>query len=184
MMASKTVNTRIQLKSDTEMNWRKSVLSTDHRDGLKTSGSSFVPLAGELIIYSPDNDSPAYSRLKVGDGIHNVLALPFIDSGTLNGSEVEIVKKNGFINFPSPGSPDKLYIDLTTNKVYHFDITSGYTELSQIVVDTTSIDSITDWYEGVMTTAKITNNIFTVTNGTVPTLTTTATTVVTNVTKG
>lgn len=82
-MASKVVNTRIQLKSDTEAHWNQSALIED--GGTKTTGTTFVPLAGELIIYSPDNGSPAYCRLKVGDGIHSVPQLPFIDAGTING---------------------------------------------------------------------------------------------------
>lgn len=93
MMASKTVNTRIQLKSDTEAHWNQSALIQD--GGTKTTGTTFVPLAGELIIYSPDNDSPAYSRLKVGDGIHSVPQLPFIDAETISGIDINniIAKK-------------------------------------------------------------------------------------------
>ena len=84
MANEKTLKTRIRLKSDTEANWRKSVLTTDHRDGEKTSGTSFIPLLGELVVFREDTTHP-FSRLKVGNGIDNVLELPFIDAGTLNG---------------------------------------------------------------------------------------------------
>lgn len=82
----KTINTRIQLKSDTELNWRKSVLSIDNEMGTKENvegARSFVPQKGEAIIFEPDNEH-SFSRLKIGDGITNVLDLPFIDAGTTN----------------------------------------------------------------------------------------------------
>ena len=62
-MAVKTMQTRIQQKSDIEQNWNQSDL---------------VPLAGELIIYLPDANHTA-SRLKIGDGVTVVTNLPFID---------------------------------------------------------------------------------------------------------
>ena len=61
-MSSDTVKARIRLKNDTEKNWNK----TRH----------FVPLKGELIVYSADEAHP-FSRLKVGDGITLVGDLPF-----------------------------------------------------------------------------------------------------------
>jgi hypothetical protein len=85
--ANNTIKTRIQLKSDTEANWNKA--------GPKDGSLGFVPLRGELIIYSAD-ETHAFSRLKVGDGSTNVINLPFIDAGTLNGEETEIVKKENF----------------------------------------------------------------------------------------
>jgi len=116
--SSKTLKTRIQLKSDTEANWDKA--------GPKDGSRGFVPLLGELIVYNADATHP-FSRLKVGDGITNVVNLPFIDSGTLNGNETEIVKKENYASFPSVGSPDKLYVDLTNKAIYHYDALSGYT---------------------------------------------------------
>ena len=64
-MAINTVKTRIQLKNDTEANW---ALATN-----------FVPLKGELIIYSIDAAHP-FCRLKVGDGVTTVGNLPFLNS--------------------------------------------------------------------------------------------------------
>jgi len=120
-MATKTVNTRIQLKSDTEANWNKA--------GPKDGSRGFVPLSGELIIYSADGAHP-FSRLKVGDGEHDVTALPFIDAGTINGysptgSNLAFYPKAR--NFPRSGSDDKLYIALDKNTIYYFQIGVGYT---------------------------------------------------------
>lgn len=173
-MASKTVNTRIQLKSDTEMNWRKSVLKTDHTQGLKETGTSFVPLAGELIIYSPDNGSPAYCRLKVGDGSHNVLELPFIDAGTINGevlSEIIITGNNRY-SFPPIGQDNRLYVDLSKNIIYCYNEGSGFTQLShfQYTTVTTQISTVNNWNPGIMTTALVDNNSLVINNGVAPTL--------------
>jgi len=115
--ANNTIKTRIQLKSDTEENWNKA--------GPKNGSNGFVPLLGELIVYTADATHP-FCRLKVGDGITNVVGLPFIDSGTINGEEVELVKKSTFNEFPSPGNSDKLYIDLSTNRIYHYTGATGY----------------------------------------------------------
>jgi hypothetical protein len=38
---------------------------------------NFIPLAGELIIYAPDNKY-TYQRIKIGDGIHPLHDLPFV----------------------------------------------------------------------------------------------------------
>lgn len=88
-MAINTIKTRIQLKSDTEENWNKAVLVSE--GGTKTSGTSFVPLMGEVITYLADNTHP-FSRFKVGDGINNVVALPFVD-----GQSIINISRNGTI---------------------------------------------------------------------------------------
>lgn len=174
--ANNTIKTRIQLKSDTEANWNKA--------GPKEGSNGFVPLSGELIVYTADTTHP-FSRLKVGDGVTNVVALPFIDSGTLNGNETEIVKKATFGDFPSPGSEDKLYVDLSTSRIYHYAVGSGYTQLSnfEFSVTKSTIGSVTNWLPGVMTTAKIEDNTFKVTNGLLPELLWEFRPVVTDVTK-
>lgn len=59
---------RIQTKHDIAANWAKAI--------------NFVPLAGELIIYDGILENGAYietPKLKVGDGIHKVNDLPFIE---------------------------------------------------------------------------------------------------------
>ena len=78
---SDSIKSRIQLKNDTEENWNKAI--------------NFVPKKGELIIYNAEsgeniNDKARlFPRLKVGDGITNVINLPFIDAGTINGEKLE-----------------------------------------------------------------------------------------------
>lgn len=78
---SDSIKSRIQLKNDTEENWNKAI--------------NFIPKKGELIIYNAessnqinDNARP-FPRLKVGDGITNVIALPFFDAGSINGMTSE-----------------------------------------------------------------------------------------------
>lgn len=77
-MAQNTVKTRIQLKYDTEANWNKAGPKPDGRLG-------FVPLRGEIIIYSPD-ESRHFCRIKVGDGSTPVVDLPFIPYDGNSGS--------------------------------------------------------------------------------------------------
>lgn len=60
-MANKVFNTRLQQKRATQAQWEA------------TSG--FIPLAGEIIIYEPDSNYN-YPRMKVGDGVHTIAALP------------------------------------------------------------------------------------------------------------
>ena len=175
-VSNNTIKTRIRLKSDTEANWNKA--------GPKDGSAGFVPLLGELIVYSADATHP-FSRLKVGDGNTNVVNLPFIDSGTLNGNETEIVKKDDFSQFPSPGSDDKLYVDLSTNRIYHYAAASGYTQLSNFNFDVQQITvgSVVSWLPGVTTQASVENNVFKVNNGLLPELLWKKETVVTDVTK-
>ena len=63
-MTEKTLNARIQMKTDTEAKWSK---KTD-----------FVPKNGEIIIYAIDA-THSYQRVKVGDGTRKVNELPFIN---------------------------------------------------------------------------------------------------------
>ena len=173
--ANNTIKTRIQLKSDTEANWNKA--------GPKEGSAGFVPLSGELIVYTADAAHP-FCRLKVGDGVTNVTNLPFIDAGTINGEEVEIVKYNQFTEFPSPGSSDKLYIDLSTSKIYHFS-SSGYIQLSNFEYSPvkTTISNVTYWRPGRAATLEVESNILKVTNGVAPQLLTHDVQVVTDIIK-
>ena len=59
-----TLKTRIQNKHDVEENWNKA--------------TGFTPMEGELIIYDADS-THSYKRLKIGDGITNVINLPFFN---------------------------------------------------------------------------------------------------------
>lgn len=67
-MAEKRIPARIINKHDTEANWN-----------LKTS---FIPMNAELIIYDADDNNPN-KRFKIGDGITNVVALPFYSTPEL-----------------------------------------------------------------------------------------------------
>lgn len=71
-MAEKNLKARIVHKHDIEANW---LLAT-----------GFTPKQGELIVYDID-ENYNYERIKIGDGIQNVNALPFVscvDSTALN----------------------------------------------------------------------------------------------------
>ena len=69
-MSNNFINSRVQLKMDTEANW--------------ITHASFVPLAGEVVIYSADA-THSYPRIKVGNGVNTIGTLPFIDANTING---------------------------------------------------------------------------------------------------
>ena len=100
-MATNTIKTRIQLKNDTEENWNKAI--------------NFVPLKGEVIIYSADDAHP-FCRLKVGNGITTVSNLPFIYSNTLD-KELTIgttAQLNSDISYIPQKGEVRLYLDKTT----------------------------------------------------------------------
>lgn len=74
-MADKVLKTRIRMKADTATNWAKA--------------TSFVPLKGEVIIYT-DNNSKA-TGMKIGDGSTVVTSLPFLaDTSILPANAGEI----------------------------------------------------------------------------------------------
>lgn len=153
---------RLRLKSDTEANW---IAANEAITG------GFIPLDGEIIIYSADNEY-TYSRLKIGDGSTNVINLPFIDAGSLSGKKPEIVKLNTFDDRPQQGSPDKLYVDVSTGKIYHYDVTRGYLQLAHLSVSATKTDvsKIISWRPGVMTGLTVDNNVLKVSTGLLPEL--------------
>ena len=62
------INTRVINKHDTEANWN--------------SHLSFIPDKSEIIIYDKD-DNYNYPRVKIGDGVTTIVALPFIDDNAL-----------------------------------------------------------------------------------------------------
>lgn len=63
-MATKQFNTRVQHKIDTYENWNKA--------------ENFIPLKGELIIYATNERGDSISAFKLGDGVTNVINLPFV----------------------------------------------------------------------------------------------------------
>lgn len=78
-MAQDTVKARIRLKSDTEANWNKAL--------------NFIPLKGEVIVYSTDESHP-FSRLKVGDGMTPVVDLPFIGAQSMSNVDIKAYTKD------------------------------------------------------------------------------------------
>lgn len=58
----KVIYTRIQNKHDTEANWNNQ--------------TNFIPKQGEIVVYDKDENFD-YQRFKIGDGITNVVGLPF-----------------------------------------------------------------------------------------------------------
>lgn len=160
MASTNTIKTRIQLKSDTEQNWNN-------------NGENFIPLYGEIIIYSPDSTHD-YSRMKIGDGVNNVISLPFLDAGTVNGHVVEdnIMFYENKLAFPPTGQEGKLYIDLAKNIIYRYTPANGFIQLSHFRYTTTknTIPIVNNWDAGIMTTIAVDNYILTVTNGTAPQL--------------
>ena len=60
---------RVLIKHDIAENWAKAV--------------NFIPMAGELIIYDGIVENGVYleqPRIKVGDGIHKLAELPFLNT--------------------------------------------------------------------------------------------------------
>ena len=162
-MASNTIKTRVQLKCDTEANWNKSVLVAD--GGEKESGTSFVPLRGEVIIYSADDTHP-FSRFKVGDGETNVVRLPFSGSRNIN----NIIFEEKYINFPPIGENNMLYFAIDSLTIYKWE-QGNYTKLYEFHKQ--QISNISNWNPGEMTELNVNSGILNVSNGIIPTLSTT-----------
>lgn len=64
-MANKKINVRHIQKHDIEANWNKAI--------------NFIPKLAEIIVYDKD-ETYNYVRLKIGDGITNVINLPFYNT--------------------------------------------------------------------------------------------------------
>lgn len=175
MNNSNTLRTRVQLKSDTEKNWNLA------------GGRGFVPLLGEMIVYIADGEHN-YSRLKIGDGITNILYLPFVDAGTINGELLPESQVLFFANktlFPVPGKTGILYIDLSTNIIYCYADNSDYTKLSNFTyaAQKTNVSNITYWRPGTLATFKAENGILKIEKGILPSLNYEAVSVVQSITK-
>ena len=57
------------VKVDTEENWKKAI--------------NYIPDSFTIIVYSYENESP---RVKIGDGVHNVNDLPFLNDRKVSGN--------------------------------------------------------------------------------------------------
>ena len=161
---AEAIKTRIQLKNDTEANWKKSVLTIDNPAGEKVSGTSFIPKQGEIIIFSADNSHP-FSRLKVGDGTTNVLSLPFIDSETVGG----IYFCEGVTMLPGVGKENISYVDILSDSIYHWENNQYVLKYGLIKQ---SLSDFFDFNTGTMTNLKVedSSGTLTVINGTEPSL--------------
>ena len=179
---NKTIKTRVQLKSDTEENWNKSVLVSD--GGTKTSGTSFVPLLGELIVYIADATHP-FSRLKVGDGETNVVRLPFIDAGTLNGELIpndQVEFYNNYNAFPSEGQGDILYIDLATRRIYYYSTQYARYEWLSYTISRGTATYISNFSVGALPSMEARKGVLYFNTGTLPSMTKQNLSVVTDLT--
>lgn len=78
MSTTKTIQGRIINKHGTENEWILSVYTDLTKSILREN--PFIPLDGELIIYDPDSVC-THRRIKFGDGVTDVVDLPFIDEG-------------------------------------------------------------------------------------------------------
>ena len=151
-----TIKSRIQLKNDTEANWNKA--------GPKDGSQGFIPLKGELIVYSADEAHP-FSRLKVGDGKTNVVALPFVEGNRING----VTFFGSFAEFPSIGNEDTLYFNVSENITYGWDNSEGYYKKYDFIKK--NLSQMIGLNSGIMTHLDVENNNLVVLNGEVPTLT-------------
>lgn len=175
-MADKTINTRIQLKNDTEENWRKA--------GPKGDNPGFIPRKGELIIYNAEtganvDEARRFPRFKVGDGVTTVVNLPFTTRDVIQPYAT-------YSTFPAIGQTDTLYIDLSTNKLYYYVPSSGYLLFSTPVQipEYVHINAVTGWNSGTVTTAAVNGYDLKIDIGTAPTLNLTDTQVVTSLSIG
>lgn len=64
-MANKIMNARMQQKHDIEEHWNLA--------------NNFIPKLAEIIVYDKD-EIHNYVRLKIGDGITNIINLPFYNT--------------------------------------------------------------------------------------------------------
>ena len=147
---SPTIKSRIQLKNDTEAHWRKAV--------------RFIPLLGEIIIYSTDESHPFF-RLKVGDGITTVNNLPFVESNAVNGFQLI----NDYAQLPGIGNSALSYFVASENIVYRWDNSEGY--IPVYAPTRTNVTSVTNWDSGSTTQLAVEGNTLIIDNGTIPTLT-------------
>ena len=90
-MAEKNIKTRIIHKHDTEENWNKA--------------TNFIPKQGEIIVYDIDL-SHSYERIKIGDGMTNVISLPYV-SETVVDAELSATSENPVQNKTVKAALDK-----------------------------------------------------------------------------
>lgn len=67
------VKTQAVVKTDTEENWNKA--------------KNYIPELNTIIIYTYDDAAP---KIKIGDGVHTVISLPFLVQKEVNGTTLII----------------------------------------------------------------------------------------------
>ena len=127
-LPSTTITAIIQQKHDTQANW-------------EINGVDYIPLAGEIIVYDPDNTF-TYPRMKIGDGSKTVEELEFIQAGNISVDLTDYAKKTEI--------PTKIS-DLTNDEGYLTSIPSEYvteTELNSkgyLTSYTETDPTVPDW---------------------------------------
>lgn len=120
-MSEKTLNNiRVINKHDTEENWLKA--------------TNFTPKQGELIVYDID-DNYSYERIKIGDGVQNVNALPFVDDAVREYVDTAIE------TIPTPDVSGQIEVH-NTSEVAHSDIRSAIGDVKALVGDMSVSDQI------------------------------------------
>lgn len=134
------VNGRIVLKHDTEANWNKV--------------PEFIPMLGEAIIFDMD-DNYSYQRIKIGDGINNLNALPFFNDlkkietaiSDLNEKSLRRVIFSAIVDADNwtVDNLSKLYVqDITVNGISSDDI--PYVQPSRTGVWNIDDPALNAWY--------------------------------------
>ena len=93
--------------------------------------SNYIPAAGEII--GRINTYGYIDKIKVGNGTHKYIDLPFIGEQE-NAIDSGIRQYLSKMDFPSIGSDQVLYITLDTKTLYYWDITAhAYKETKDLV---------------------------------------------------
>lgn len=131
-MAEKKIYGRAVQKHDIEANWLKA--------------TNFIPMQGEIIVYDKDSTHP-YERLKIGDGVQNVNALPFVDDNKvdkisgkgLSTNDYTTAEKNKLAGIADGANKTIVDSELSassTNPVQNKVVNTAISNLSALVGDT------------------------------------------------
>lgn len=126
MSTEKTFKGRVSNKHGTEEYWILSVYTDTTKTELRSN--PFIPLAGELIIYDPDSIYTHY-RVKYGDGVTNVVDLPFA-SGQADWEQTDETKSDFIKNKPTflqSGSQTATSTEDGGENIYTFTASDGTT---------------------------------------------------------
>ena len=137
MATEKTINARMQMKTDTALNWSKAI--------------NFIPKKGEIIIYEADSDY-GYERMKIGDGSTKVNDLPFVigakDWNQNDSTASDYIKNRpgGYtVNYPALNIEwdgvigDKVTVDVTGTGMKFVKVSDEIPKVEQLVGGTVGI---------------------------------------------